>query len=437
MKEALLHYVWKTKSFPFTDLQTTENENILIDNFGIYNLNAGPDFLQGKIRIQNTQWVGHIEIHVMSSDWIKHNHEIDPAYENVILHVVWEEDEIIYRKDGTRIPCIELKSLIPYSIIMGYNRLAARPDKIPCASDLRHNSIDQFYLQLNRMYVERLEEKCYPISIELEANKNYWAQSLFTAICRCFGLKVNSDAMDALSKRIPVTLIAKHNDNLFQLEALLYGQAGMLSHSWNDTYPQELIKEFKFLKSKYQLTPMNGIEWKLARMRPTSFPTIRISQLANLYFTHKDLHADLLTIETLGELKNIFNIKASEYWEMHHLFDKTGANKVKKLGKEMVKSIIINGIIPFLFAYGQFMSDDRYIDRALKFAEEIEPEKNKIIREWNKLGIQPKNALESQGILNLYKNYCLKKRCLECAYGNKVLKQISQLIHEETTEAYA
>lgn len=428
MKEELLHYVWKTKSFQFTNLRTTEGQTLHIDQFGVYNLNAGPDFLQGKITLGKTQWIGHIELHVLSSDWIRHNHETDQAYQNVILHVVWEEDEVIYLQDGTRVPCIELKGLIPEDFLQSYDRFSRRPDKITCSEELKLSPKTTFLLQLNRMYVERLEEKCHPIALELESNQNDWSQTLFVIIAKCFGLKVNAAGMEAMARKIPINLLAKHGESVFQLEALMYGQAGMLSSSWLDRYPKKLRSEYIFLTNKYKLKGLSGKEWKLSKMRPSSFPTIRISQLANLYGKNKDLHADILHTDSLESLYSIFQIEASSYWDNHYLFDKESIFQDKIIGKSTINNILINGIIPFLFAYGQYRSEDQYVERALKFAEEIAPEENRIVRNWKKYDVRLSNALETQGLLQLQKHYCDKKRCLECSFGNKVLKSISKKV---------
>lgn len=432
MKEELLHFVWKTKAFPFLNLKTTEGDTVSIDQFGFYNLNSGPDFLEGGISIGNTRWKGHIEIHIKSSDWIAHHHETDRAYDNVILHVVWEEDEIIYRKDGTRIACLELKELIPYSILESYERFSNRIEKVLCHNELVGDDTDLFYLQLNRMCVERLEEKCLPISQELEANNQDWSQILFFMNARSFGLKVNADAMESLSRTIPIKLLSKHSDQLFQVEALLYGQAGMLSEQWEDQYPQHLKKEYTFLQDKYKLQPLTGLQWKLMRMRPTAFPTIRISQLASLYHNHPDLHAQILNVNSLKSLKNLFDIEASEYWDNHFLFDKDSPEiRTKKLGETTINSILINGVIPFLFAFGQHRGDDALVERALAFLEELPAESNKLMREWRNHSVKPKSAFQSQALIHLTKNYCLKGRCLECAFGNKVLKAISKEVEEE------
>ena len=431
MKESLLHYVWKTKNFQFSNCKTTENEKVQIENFGIYNLNAGPDFLEGRISLEGTTWFGHIEMHVYSSDWIKHNHQIDEAYQNVILHVVWEEDEIIYLKDGTRVPCIELKNYISYHILESFNRFDSRNEKIACSQELQTEEKDLFYLQLNRIFVERLENKCYPIAMELDSNKYHWSQTLFIQISKAFGLPVNHVGMETLARKIPINLISRHLYNPFQLEALFFGQANMLSTNWKDSFPIELFKEYTFLKNKYLLNSLSGKEWKLLRMRPTSYPTLRISQLANLYSKEPDLHSKILEITDIETLYKLFECTASAYWNDHYLFDKQSHFRVKKLGRDSITKVIVNAIVPFLFAYGQFTSEDKYIERSLHFMEQIKAESNKIISEWKSYTVKVRNALESQALIQLKKNYCDKKRCLECAFGNKVLKNISSKVQEE------
>ena len=436
MKEELIHYVWKTKNFDFKGLVTTEGSNLTIEKFGHYNLNAGPDFLEGMVSFGKSKWYGHIEMHVFSSDWIKHKHETDEKYQNVILHVVYEEDEIIYRKDGSRIPCIELKGRIPQHIIEGYEKLHARTDEIACSSELGNEEVDIFYFQLNRMYVERLEAKSYPIAIELESNNNNWNQALFVSIAKGMGLPVNSHAMESLAKTIPISLVSKHSDQKFQLEAIFFGQAGMLLGNWIDEYPQRLKDEYSFLKKKYQLLGMNGVEWKLSRMRPASFPTLRIAFLAALYNKHPDLHAKILNEEHLENVMNLFDLKINDYWENHFLWDKETSYSKKRLGFTAKANIIVNSIVPYLFAYGQFMAEDKYVDRAMRFMSKLKPESNNIIKRWKSHNINVRNAMDSQALIHLYKEYCLKKRCTECAFGNKILKSISMLIKEDMEDTY-
>lgn len=424
MKEELLHYVWKTKSFKFQDLQTTENESIKINKFGFHNHNAGPDFLEGEIYTCGTTWAGHIEIHVLSSDWIKHRHQTDSSYDNVILHVVWEEDEIIYRKDNTRIHCIELKGLIPKYILDGYEGFSRRKSKISCSNELQNKNLDKFHFQLNRIFIERLEQKCYPISIELEQNDQNWSQVLFVQIAKSMGLKANVSGMEALARSIPINLIFKHADNRFQLESLFYGQSGLLSNHWMDDYPVQLLKEYEFLKTKYNLSNISGLHWKLMRMRPVSFPTIRISQLTGLYYNNRSLHAQIMEANSTRELKQLLKVASSEYWETHFLFDKEAGYQQKNLGKSSIDLIIINGIIPFLFAYGQHRSEEKHMEKAVEFMQQMQAENNKITRMWKEEGIKCKNSFESQAIVQLYKNYCLKKRCLECTFGNQIIKEM-------------
>lgn len=437
MKEALLHYVWKTKSFSYSHLYTTQGESCEIKNFGIHNVNAGPDFLEGKVYIDGTLWAGHIEMHILSSDWIRHQHGSDPTYENVVLHVVWEEDQIIYRSDGSRIPCIELKNLISDFLIEGYYRFTNRSNQIPCAKEIQQGEHDLFYFQLNRMLIERLESKVYPLAVELEDNKMDWSQLLFVLIAKSLGLKVNADAMESLARITPLKLMLKHSDSLFQLEALLFGQAGLLATKFTDSYPTQLKKEYQFLSSKYQLNSMTGVQWKLLRMRPIGFPTIRISQLAKLYYLKRDLHQEVLDAVSIEELDCLLNSEASEYWDYHYLFDKSSEKLPKAIGQSTKQAIIINAIIPFLFAYGHHRSEDRYIQRALDLLNHLAPEKNSIIRIWKKIGIKADSSYQSQALIHLYKSYCSKGRCLDCPFGNQVLGKISDAVFLESQTKYA
>ncbi len=428
MKEALLHYIWKTKSFPFLALKTTEGDSITIQHFGYHNSNSGPDFLEGGIQISNTQWRGHIEIHVLSSDWNRHEHGLDEAYDNVILHVVWEEDEIIYRKDGSRIPCLELRNLISPLLLQRYERFSKRTDQILCGKELLHRDQSLFFLQLNRMAIERLEEKSLPLSLELEHTHQDWSQLLFWAIAKSFGLKVNASAMESFARRIPINLVLKHVDQLFQLEALFYGQAGMLSANWRDVYAQSLYKEYQFLQNKYDLQALSGKEWKLMRMRPSAFPTIRLSQLAAIYYKNPDLHAKILYAPNVHALKELFVVSASSYWDSHYLFDRNSKqSRLKVIGESTIRSIIINGVIPFMFSYARYRMDDSLLDKALELLESMKSEQNKIIKEWKRYNIIPKNAFESQALIQLKKHYCDQKRCLSCSYGSQLISKLGTI----------
>ena len=422
MKEFFLHYLWRTKRFDQQQLFTTDGEPVVLQNMGRHNKNAGPDFLNARIRIGDTLWAGNVEIHVQSSEWIQHKHQNDTAYDNVILHVVYEEDKPILRKSGQPIPCIELKKRIPLGIANSYQRLSQNEHWIPCQQHFASVGDIIKNLWLDRMLVERLEEKTEHISAGLTKNKNNWEETFYHSIASSFGLKVNVEPFELLAKVTPLQILAKHKNNLFQLEAILFGQSGLLDRTFEEDYPNKLKKEYLFLKKKYNLKGLRSDSWNFLRMRPPNFPTVRIAQFAMLLFTTEHLFSKILAAKNIAELENMFNLQLSNYWLTHYVFDKISIKRKKSLGKVSIHLFIINTIAPFLFIYGQKKNDDRYKDKAMDFLEEIPPEKNKIIDQWKALGFEPDSAYQTQALLQLKKAYCSQQRCLSCAIGGEILK---------------
>ena len=421
IKEDFLHYVWRLKRFKITPLKTTQNEAIQIINVGELNTHAGPDFTNARIKIGDTLWAGNVEIHIKSSEWIRHQHQQDKAYDNVILHVVMEEDQVIHRKNGERIPCLELMNLIPPKLSKQYLKLLKSEHWIPCQYQFPTVSTIIKHMWLDRLMVERLAYKIEAIVRSLESNKYDWESSFYELLAKNFGATVNQTPFELMAKSIPLSILGKHKNNLMQLEALLFGQAGMLEEAFHEEYPQKLQREYQFLQKKYQLQPILGESWKLLRMRPANFPTIRIAQLAYLLFQSTHLFSKILAAQNVKELENMFDIKVSPYWHNHYVFDKVSTKRKKTLGKSTIHLLIINTIAPFLFAYGKRKAEDKYIDKALRLLEELPPEKNSQIRAWQKLGIQPESAYQTQALLQLKKKYCDPHRCLHCAIGNTIM----------------
>lgn len=422
MKEFFLHYLWRTKRFDFQQLVTTDGQNVTLQNMGRHNKNAGPDFLDARIRIGETLWAGNVEIHVRSSEWIQHKHQNDSAYDNVILHVVYEEDKPITRKSGQVIPCIELKKRIPFGISNTYQRLSQNEHWIPCQKHFISVGSIIKNLWLDRMLVERLEQKTKDISDGLLQNKNNWEETLYHTIARSFGLKVNAEPFALLAKVTPLHILAKHKNNLFQLEAILFGQAGLLDRNFKEDYPNKLKKEYLFQKKKYKLKSLRADSWNFLRMRPANFPTIRIAQFAMLLFTTEHLFSKILAAKNVKEVENMFKLQLSNYWLTHYVFDKISIKRKKSLGKSTIHLFIINTIAPFLFLYGQKRDNEFYKDKAMDLLEEIPPEKNKVIEQWKTLGLKPDSAYQTQALLQLKKAYCSQQRCLSCAIGGEILK---------------
>jgi len=422
MKEDFLHYVWRLKRFDLTNLKTTEDEAIQVLSVGELNTDAGPDFTNARVKIGNTLWAGNIEIHLQSSEWIRHQHQFDKAYDNVILHVVLNEDQPIFRKSGERIPCLEMKKRIPAKLSKMYLKLLNNEHWIPCQHHFSTISEITKNIWLDRLLVERLEQKVEVIHQSLEGNKYDWETSFYQLLARNFGVTVNTDPFELLAKKMPLSILAKHKNNLLQLEALLYGQAGMLTESFVDTYPKKLQKEYLFFQKKYKLTPLRSESWKLLRMRPANFPTIRIAQLAYLIFQSTHLFSKMLAAKNVKELEHMFEVKISPYWQTHYVFDKTSIKRKKSLGKNMIQLLIINTIVPFLFAYGKYKAEEKYVDKALQLLEELPPEKNNQMRQWKALGFEPTTAYQTQGLLQLKKAYCNAHNCMNCAIGHSIMK---------------
>jgi len=423
MNENFIIYLWTFQLFQ-TEPFTTDGQPLLVESPGLRNLDSGPDFFNAKVRIGDTLWAGNIEIHVKSSDWFKHGHQTDEAYNNIVLHVVMENDRPIHRKNGEPIPTLELKNLFNPVLLERYTDFLSTMHPIPCHKQL--HSINHFTRMgwYDSLMIERLDQKTTSITDNLATVKQDFNESFYQKLGRNFGFKTNADAMEQLTVSMPLSVLSKHNDNLVQLEALLFGQAGLLSKQFKDDYPVHLLNEYQFLKAKYQLQPMNKKVWKFMRMRPANFPTIRISQLASLLYKSPELLNTMLEATKFGHIQSLFEVSASNYWDSHFHFDKEALPKrKKKLGTSSANLIIINTIIPFLFIYGQLHGRDELQQKALGWLDQIPSEQNAVTRLFESCGLEARSALQSQAMLQLKANYCDKKRCLECRFGHELLKQ--------------
>jgi hypothetical protein len=420
MKEDFLHFIWKHCLYDKSKLITDNGEQIEVLNPGEQNHDAGPDFFNAKIKSNNTIWVGNVEIHVRSSDWMRHKHDTDKAYDNVILQVVADHDTLVYRTNGQRIPTVEL-TFNPI-IYNNYLHLLQNQEWIPCES--RIFRIDPFHLKhwLQNVLVERLEEKSREISSLLQHQKYDWDETFYQQLARNFGFNKNAQPFELLAKSLPYRYLAKHRDNLLQVEAMLFGQAGMLDDLISeDEYYCSLKQEYRFLKEKFSLNPMGGHLWKFLRLRPSNFPTLRIAQFGMLIHQSDRLFSRLLTCKNIKELQVLFTVSASSYWADHYLFHKRSERKKKALGEDAVDVLIINTVVPLLFLYGVEKNLPEYKERALEFLDQIPAEKNSIISKWNALGIKADNAFYSQALLQLKGKYCKFKRCLDCRIGRKII----------------
>jgi len=421
MTENYLHHLWKYKLLNLSDCKTECGEEIEILDFGFHNQDSGPDFYNGKVKIGNTVWVGNIEIHINSSDWKKHNHQIDKAYDNVILHVVYNHDSEVKTTKGSIIPTFELKNRIDYTKYEEYERFIF--NKIPCFNSLENVSNIIISNTVERNLIERLTNKSEEIKEVLVKNNTNWEQTFFQFICKSLGMKVNSIPMEELAQNTPVTLFNKLGDNILAIESILFGQAGMLeNNAIKDEYYLRLQKEYQFQKVKNKLVSVNRVSWKFSKLRPSNFPTIRLAQLAQLIYKNKSLFHSLIQDKiSVKEIKKVLNVSIDEgFWFSHYTFNKMSKEKKKSIGVVLVNSLIINTISPFLFVYGKYKAEESFCDKALELLEEISPEDNKIVREFDQK-IKCNSAFETQGIIQLFNTKCLYKKCLSCGIGISLL----------------
>jgi hypothetical protein len=422
MRESFLHFLWRWRRFDAQNLTTTDGQALEIQHPGEWNDHAGPDFFNARLRIGDTTWAGNVEMHLRASEWLAHRHSDDAAYDNVVLHVVFEDDQPIARASGERIPCLELKGRIPAKILENYQRLEHERAWIPCQSFFK-NIPDIVRLNwLDRLLVERLEQKTAAVAEMLAATENHWEEAFYRLLARNFGLKVNAEPFEALARSLPLLTLAKHKNDLKQVEALLFGQAGFLEETFKDEWPKALAQEYKFLKHKYNLAPMAASQWKFLRLRPANFPTVRLAQFAALVHQSAHLFSKILEAKNLRELENLFDVQPGDYWLTHFQFDKPSVKRPKHLGRDFVHLLIINAIAPFLFHYGKTREQEEFQKRALRLLEELPPEANAIVDGWADLGVSAKNAYQTQALIHLKTRYCDAKRCLECAIGNAILK---------------
>jgi hypothetical protein len=424
MKEEFLHFIWKNRLFDSNNLKTVDGNQVEVVDPGDYNRDSGPDFFNSRIIIDNTEWAGNVEIHLLSSHWHSHGHHKDHAYDNVILHVVWKHDYRAFTASGQNIETLEITW--DKSISNRYEEYISKPYTIACSGDIQKVETIIIRQWINRLAVQRLLDKSDRIKVELEETCNDWEEVLYRLLSKYFGMNVNSDPFYLLSKITPLSIIRKHISNPVQVEALLFGQAGMLHKGLflkavDDDYYRLLVREYSVLSAKYSLVPMDGWTWKFHRMRPANFPTIRISQLANLLLNHQHLFSLVKMAGSYQQLSALFDCGTSIYWQSHYTFGKEVSRKEKRVGDSAISGLIINCLLPLLFLYGRENSDQDYCERAIDIAENMSPEQNLIVKEWAKAGIKSFSAFESQGLLELKERFCKNRACLNCHIGTKLI----------------
>ena len=421
MQEEFLHYLWVNKKLPFTQLKTHLNESLEINHFGQYLQNAGPDIFNAQISINQQKWAGNIEIHIKSSDWYVHNHENDANYDNVILHVVWENDSPIFRKDNSEIPTLELKKYVTLSEINKYKSLITSKSWINCENQI--TKIDDFIWSnwLESLFLNRLERKSEIIDKRLQETNYNWEAVFFEMLAKNFGLNTNGDCFLQLAQSIPYSIIRKESFDVENLEALFFGKLNLLEENLEDEYYFKLQNNWKYLKLKYNLQSEFGLQPQFFKLRPDNFPTIRLSQLVQLISNKHNLFSQILLADSYLEIKQLLKSETSEYWKSHYNFSKKSKTKNKVLTDQFVDLLIINTIIPIKFSYVKNQGRLN-IEELILLLEAIPSEKNSIIEKFSEFEVKSANAFQSQSLLELKKEYCNKNKCLKCAVALQLLK---------------
>jgi hypothetical protein len=420
MNELFLSYLWKYRLLGH-DIQTDSGEPVAVIHPGDGNTDSGPDFFNARLRIGPTLWAGNVEIHVRASDWYRHGHHHDPAYDRVILHVVYDADQAVLHPNGVPVPMLVVRDHIPAGIFERYQRMMHNPQWIPCSSQLDATAGRGFGMWAPALALERLENKSSAIRQLLAGCSNDWEEAMYRHMAGSFGFKVNAMPFEMLAKSLPLKVLRKHCGNLFQLEALLFGQAGMLTGSFSDAYPRSLITEYDYLSKKYMLTPLTSPGWKFLRLRPTNFPTIRISQFAAFLLETRARFFALFGQKPFPLSRDLFARRSSEYWDSHYVFDKHAGYRPKTMGESCINLVIVNGLSPFLFCYGLEKGKPDICEAVLAFLETVPGEKNSITERWRAAGFPTDNSLLTQSLIHLKQSYCDRKRCLECRIGSTLL----------------
>jgi hypothetical protein len=424
LKEDFLSFIWQFRLFTSRDLRATSGERLEIIDPGFLNSHAGPDFFNAKIKIGETVWIGNIEIHIKSSDWSAHGHAVNTAYDNVILHVVYENDLQVQRTDGSAIQTLVLKDNFPISLLDRYQALISGIAVFPCANQI--HTVEPVILQscFSRVLMERYEGKYQDVCLILKHTKGNWEAVFYYLLARSFGFKTNSIPFELLARSIDYQFFAKYKDNPIQIEALIFGQAGFLSADFQERYPAQLKSEYEFLRKKFSLQALDPSIWKFLRMRPASFPTVRLAQFAALMIKSQHLFSLILEADSLKSIKSHFeHLPVHSYWTNHYHFAKASLPSATQLGLLSIENIIINTVCLVLFSYGKSTDQPAFIDQAFRILEQLQGEKNSITAHYKDSGIKIENAFVSQALLELNKSYCSKKKCLNCGIGVKILKK--------------
>ncbi len=422
-REELLQFIWEQRLFDPRNLITVDGEEVEVLRPGRLHRNSGPDLVEAQVRIGGQLWAGNVEVHIRSSDWYAHRHETDPAYDGVVLHVVHEHDLDVRTKAGARIPTVELRSRVPSHRLEIFKNLMRDRAWVPCAPQFDRVDQQRVPIWLERLLIERLErrsmevEQCYR-ELQGDALSVFWH-----LLARGFGFKVNAQPFGILARELPLRVLFKYRDDPMRTEALLFGQAGLLRTDFLDDHPRTLQEEYRSLSALHGLSPAPLAAWQFGRLRPPNFPTVRIAQLAQLIMGSEGSFAALLEEADPERLLQHLNVEAGGYWLSHHRFDQPSTPSPKRLGRDAAAGLVINTIVPYLFAMGRIRTDERWQERAIALLERLPAEKNTILQGWADLGVKADSAARSQALLELKNSYCGQRRCLSCVIGTDLLKR--------------
>jgi hypothetical protein len=421
MQEIFLQYLWNHKMYENVELTLTDGTAVDVVFPGIWNKNSGPDFFNARIRIGDELWAGNVEIHYRSSDWFRHGHQADPAYQNIILHVVTIDDREVLNEKGAVIPCLKLDD--DFNLYPFYRHLVETTHWVACEQYLPFLNPEERNFWLYRIGVERLEEKSKRIEEWLKASKNNWEEGFYHLLASSFGQKVNAIPFEMLARSIPLNLVHHLRDRPFSLYAIFFGQSGLLTSSlFLDDYQRELVKEYQFLKNKYHLVELPGHLWKLMRLRPKNFPGIRIAQFVAFLLNTKSLMNWALESSSIKDYLDSMRHPLPEYWETHYVFGKETPRLDKSIGEQAMHGVILNALVPLIFVYGEYHDRPDLKEKAVQIMEALPGETNADLDRWNKLGVNSCNAFFSQALLHLKKNYCDAHLCLQCRWGDQIIR---------------
>lgn len=419
MQEDFLHYIWQYQKLTTSDITTAQGHQIQVISIGELNTNSGPDFYNSRIVIDSQEWVGTVEIHLKASDWFVHQHQNDSAYDNVILHVVWENDVAVFDANNNRLETLVLKNIVEKKLVFSYKSLLQKKNWINCENKIQ--IIDEFTMVFwkEKLLIRRLQRKANQLESQLLDLKNNWEVLLFQLLAKSFGLKINAAGFQLLVQNISFEVFKKEMSNQISLEALLFGQGNLLEELLEDSYYQKLQKEYVYLKQKHKMQD-SLVKLQFFRLRPASFPTIRLSQLSMLYHTKNSLFSKVIAAKSVSVIYELFSISVSEYWCTHYTFGKDSVKRKKDLSKSFIDLLILNTIIPLKYMYAKSMGMEN-VEELLQLYKSIKPERNTILTKFKKLKLNIASAADSQSLIELKTEYCNRQKCLHCEIGNKLL----------------